>query len=88
MTATQTRIQTSSLVDTVLALAVTKGEAPEDITPDTPFEDMDFDSLILVELAVALSNTFHVEVTDDELREAGTVAAAAALLADKGVQTA
>ncbi len=83
---TATRIH--SLTDTVLELAVTKGEAPEDITPDTPFEDMDFDSLILVELAVALSSTFQVEVTDEELHEAGTVAATVALLAGKGVPTA
>jgi acyl carrier protein len=55
----------------------------DDITPTTPFAELDMDSLVLVELAVILSRTYGVPVDESELAEAGTVDEVVALLAMK-----
>jgi acyl carrier protein len=57
----------------------------DDITPTTPFSDLDLDSLVLVELAVILSRTYGVPVDESELAEAGTVDEVVALLATKRI---
>lgn len=53
------------------------------ITPATVFDDLEFDSLVLVELAVILQREFGVEVSDDELAESKTVGNAAALVNER-----
>lgn len=64
----------------ITVMAETLETAPGKITADTVFEELDFDSLVLVELAVILQREFGVEVTDDELADSGTVGKAAALV--------
>lgn len=78
--------QTQTLTEQLLNLLTAKYGAPEDTTAETSFDLLDFDSLVLVEVAVALSSRYDIHVTDDELREAGNIAATAALLEAKGVQ--
>lgn len=56
--------------DTVEVLAVD----PSQVTPDASFsEDLGADSLDLVELVMALEETFGIEVAEDELKEIKTV---------------
>ncbi|MET9130624.1 acyl carrier protein [Streptomyces antibioticus] len=74
------------LADVLLDILRTDYEVPEDIDVDTDFESMEFDSLVLVEFAVALSRRFDVDVEDHELQEAATVAGTAELLRSKGIQ--
>ena len=76
------------LTHAVLAVVRDKFEAPRDTTATTPYADMDFDSLVLLELAVHLSKVYGVEVTDDEILGAATVAETAGLLTAKGVRRA
>jgi acyl carrier protein len=64
----------------ITMMAETLEIAPDRITPDTVFDELDFDSLVLVELAVILQREFGVEVTDDELAESETVGRATALV--------
>jgi acyl carrier protein len=78
--------RTRTLTDHLLTLLTSKYYAPPEITAETPFDLMDLDSLVLVEVAVALTGRHHVTVTDEELRKAGTVAGTVALLEAKGVQ--
>jgi acyl carrier protein len=78
--------QTQSLTDQLLNLITSKYAAPEDTTAETSFELLDFDSLVLVEVAVALSGRYDITVTDEELREAGNIAGTVALLEAKGVR--
>lgn len=54
-----------------------------ELSAATDFESLEFDSLVLVELAVILSREFAVEVTDEELADGRTIGAAAALVARK-----
>jgi acyl carrier protein len=78
--------QTQTLTDQLLNLITAEYAAPEDTTAETSFELLDFDSLVLVEVAVALSGRYDVTVTDEELREAGNIAGTVALLEAKGVR--
>jgi acyl carrier protein len=78
--------QTQTLTEHLLNLLTSKYAAPEDTTAETSFELLDFDSLVLVEVAVALSSRYDIHVTDDELRDAGNIAGTVALLEAKGVQ--
>jgi acyl carrier protein len=78
--------QTQTLTDQLLDLITSDYEAPEDTTAETSFELLDFDSLVLVEVAVALSGRYDITVTDEELQEAGNIAGTVALLEAKGVR--
>ncbi|MQY10996.1 hypothetical protein SRB5_11100 [Streptomyces sp. RB5] len=60
-------------------------DLPAGTAADTPFEVLDFDSLVLVELGLVLKSAFGVEVEDDELKAAGSASGVAALLASRGV---
>ena len=78
--------QTQTLTDQLRDLIVAKYGAPKDVTAETPFELLDFDSLTLIEVAVGLSGRYQIAVTGDELQEAGTIAGTVALLQAKGVR--
>jgi acyl carrier protein len=54
------------------------------LTPDTPFEEMSIDSLVLLELAVIVERQLGVVVEEGELTEEQTLGEAAALLEAKG----
>ncbi|RFU40955.1 acyl carrier protein [Actinomadura logoneensis] len=46
----------------------------DEVTPEKNFiDDLDIDSLSMVEIAVAAQDRFHVEIPDDELRNLKTV---------------
>ena len=45
---------------------------PSQVTLTTSFEDLGADSLDLVELVMALEETFDIEVAEDELKELRT----------------
>ncbi|MET9545565.1 MULTISPECIES: acyl carrier protein [unclassified Streptomyces] len=77
--------QTQPLSDQLLDLLAAGYEAPEGTTSDTRFDLLGFDSLVLVEVAVDLTRRYGVQVTDEELQEAGTVAGTVELLRSKGV---
>jgi acyl carrier protein len=63
--------------DTVEVLAVD----PSQVTLDASFgDDLGADSLDLVELVMALEETFDIEVAEDELKEIKTVGEAFELL--------
>ncbi|MEY9214396.1 acyl carrier protein [Thermobifida halotolerans] len=79
--------QTEALSAEILDIVATKCDVSEEIHTDTRFEDLDLDSLVLIELSVQLTKKFGVEVTDDELFTAGSVARIAELLAAKGVRS-
>ena len=58
--------------------------APEAIVPDASFaEDLDADSLDLVELIMALEEAFDITVEEEELKDVGTIAQAYALVSAK-----
>jgi len=62
--------------DTVEVLAV----EPSKVTMTASFEDLGADSLDLVELVMALEETFDIEVAEDELKEIRTVGEAFELI--------
>ncbi|MEW1569976.1 acyl carrier protein, partial [Streptomyces sp. NPDC093509] len=64
----------ADLTEAVLDIVRGKFEAPQGTTATTPYEDMDFDSLVLLELAVHLSKVYGVEIGDDEILDASDVA--------------
>ncbi|MEV8335053.1 acyl carrier protein [Streptomyces niveus] len=72
-----------SLTREVLDLLTSEYEAPADTSPDTDFERLGFDSLILVEVGVDLTKRYGVEIGDDELRTAGNVTRTVELLLSK-----
>jgi acyl carrier protein len=50
------------------------GVPAEDVTPDKTFvDDLDIDSLSMVEIAVAAQDKFGVEIPDDQLKDLKTV---------------
>ena len=58
--------------------------APEQVTPEAKFaDDLDADSLDLVELVMALEEAFDVEVPEDELEGITTVGQAYELVVGK-----
>ncbi|MFR0356213.1 acyl carrier protein [Streptomyces sediminimaris] len=51
-----------------------------EIGPDTTFEDLDMDSLFLVELLLVIQSEFGVQIDDDAASPGDTVAQVAELL--------
>jgi acyl carrier protein len=50
------------------------GVSPDEVTPDKTFvDDLDIDSLSMVEIAVAAQDKFGVEIPDDQLKDLKTV---------------
>jgi acyl carrier protein len=62
------------------------GVPAADVTPDKSFvDDLDIDSLSLVEIAVAAQDQFGVEIPDDELKNLKTVKDVVVYVQGKGV---
>jgi len=60
--------------------------SPDLITPEATREDIELDSLAVVELSIMLEAEFGLQVTDDELLEAENVGAMVALLEERGAK--
>ncbi|CRK55636.1 Acyl carrier protein [Alloactinosynnema sp. L-07] len=57
------------------------GVAPDDVTPEKSFvDDLDIDSLSMVEIAVQAEDRFGVKIPDDELANLKTVGDAVAYI--------
>ena len=61
------------------------GVAADDITPQATFQELDLDSLDLVEFALGAEELFGVTISDDEAEDLRSVGDAVALLETKGV---
>ncbi len=71
----------------VKALLVEKFGVPaDDITPESTFEDLDLDSLDLVEFALAAEEELGVRITDEEAEELETLNDTVKLLEAKGAK--
>ncbi|MFJ8781194.1 MULTISPECIES: acyl carrier protein [unclassified Streptomyces] len=53
---------------------------PESVTPDATREDVELDSLAIVELAMVLEKEFGIAVTDDELLDTENIGSMATLI--------
>ncbi|MEV5177115.1 phosphopantetheine-binding protein [Streptomyces flaveolus] len=60
--------------------------APDLITPEATREDIELDSLAVVELSIMLEAEFGVQVTDDDLLEAANVGEMVSLLEERGAK--
>ncbi|HZE34037.1 MAG TPA: acyl carrier protein [Actinoallomurus sp.] len=62
------------------------GVPAADVTPEKSFvDDLDIDSLSMVEIAVAAQDQFGVEIPDDELKNLKTVKDVVVYVQGKGV---
>jgi acyl carrier protein len=64
------------------------GVPTDDVTPESTFEDMAVDSLIIVELALILRREYGLQLEDWDLTPEMTVPQAAEFLAKKGAVSA
>ena len=60
------------------------GVPADDISPEATFDELDLDSLDLVEFALGAEEEFGVRISDDEAEGLRSVADAVALLETKG----
>ncbi|NLW07008.1 MAG: acyl carrier protein [Clostridia bacterium] len=56
------------------------GVEEDEITPETSFEDLNADSLDIVELIMALEEEFDLEIPDEDAEKLTTVGAAVAYI--------
>ncbi|MFD7506340.1 acyl carrier protein [Streptomyces sp. NPDC001700] len=56
----------------------------EIITPEVTFQNLSFDSLVLIELSLVLEKEFQVVIDEGDLTDQHTVRQLAELLTDKG----
>ena len=61
------------VTERVIAALVEFGEEPENVKPDSRFEDLDIDSLDLVELAQVIEDEYKIEISDAEMERITTV---------------
>src|SRR5215216_7004312 len=67
-TATKDQVQ-----ERVISALVEFGEEPENVKPDSRFEDLDIDSLDLVELSQVIEDEYEIEITDADMDGIATV---------------
>ncbi|WP_031089567.1 phosphopantetheine-binding protein [Streptomyces sp. NRRL WC-3549] len=60
--------------------------SPESITPEATREDIELDSLAVVELSLLLKSELDLDVSDDDLLEAETVADMVRLMEQRGAK--
>ena len=74
-----------TVFDKVKELLVDKFGVPTDeVTPEATFEDLDLDSLDLVEFALAAEEEMGVRISDEEAENLATVQDTVTLLESKG----
>ncbi|MCI3934232.1 acyl carrier protein [Streptomyces sp. AN091965] len=72
----------SAMYDRLADLLVDRFEVDRaEIGPDTKFEDLDMDSLFLVELLLVIQSEFKVDIAEDAASPGDTIAAVAGLIA-------
>jgi acyl carrier protein len=80
MPQTQSKEQIAQRVTDAL---VEFGEERENVTPEARFEDLDVDSLDLVELAQIVEDEYGVELKDSDLDQVQTVSDVVELIATR-----
>jgi acyl carrier protein len=70
----------------VTLLTSTVGLQKHEIEPDRTFNDLEVDSLALVELTLVAQKEFGVPLSDEELSPWDTIAQAAKIIERKGVK--
>jgi acyl carrier protein len=60
--------------------------APEAITPEATREDIELDSLAVVELSLLLKSELGLDISDDDLLEAETVADMVRLMEERSAK--
>jgi acyl carrier protein len=77
----------SAVYDRVKDMLVDKFGVPqEDVRPDATFEELDLDSLDLVEFALAAEEELGVRISDEEAEDLETLEDAVKLLEAKGAE--
>lgn len=77
----------TAVYDRVKTLLVDKFGVPEDdISPEATFEDLDLDSLDLVEFALAAEEELGVRITDEEAEDLENLQDTVKLLESKGAK--
>jgi acyl carrier protein len=71
------------ITERVIAALIEFGEEPENVKPDSRFEELDIDSLDLVELAQLIEDEYGVEVTDAEMDKIKTVRDVVAFVSER-----
>ncbi len=56
---------------------------PEQVTPEATWEDIELDSLAMVELSLMIEQEFGLEIGDDELLRAPTIGAMVGLMEER-----
>lgn len=77
----------SALYDRIVELLTTRfGVSPEDVRPDATFEELDVDSLSLVEFTLTVQSELGVELRDDKATLRDTLSDVVALLETNGAR--
>ncbi|WP_327068084.1 acyl carrier protein [Kitasatospora sp. NBC_01250] len=77
-------MSTTQIVEKVIELLQVKyGYGTDEVTATTDFEELGFDSLVFVELAVALESDYGVPLSEAEVAETTTVQELAELIEAK-----
>ncbi|MEU5609061.1 acyl carrier protein [Streptomyces sparsogenes] len=75
------------MFDTLKEILVNKLKVtPEQVTPEATRDDVELDSLAVVELSLVLDKEFDIAISDDELLEAPTIGDMARLMEERSAK--
>ena len=72
-----------AITERVISALVEFGEERENVKPDSRFEDLDIDSLDLVELAQVIEDEYGIEVSDADMDGIATVSDVVRFVAER-----
>jgi acyl carrier protein len=71
----------SDVYDRVVNILITRFEVePEEVRPDATFEELELDSLFLVELALVIQQDMGVKFSEDDATPRSTIASVAEII--------
>ncbi|MES4908516.1 MULTISPECIES: phosphopantetheine-binding protein [unclassified Streptomyces] len=75
------------MFDTLKEILVSKLKVtPEQVVPEATREDVELDSLAVVELSLVLDKEFSIVISDDELLEVDTIGDMARLMEERSAK--
>ncbi|MGW7427428.1 acyl carrier protein [Streptomyces sp. NPDC054813] len=77
-------MNSQTVAESIATILTENFDLDQVVTPSTPFSEMELDSLIMLELSVIIERKYGIKIAEEELVDAGSVAAVVALMESRG----
>jgi acyl carrier protein len=77
-------MNSQGVAENIVKILTDNFDLDQEVTPSTPFSEIELDSLIMLELSVIIERKYGIKIAEDELVEAGSVTGVVVLMESRG----